>query len=189
MRVIATDLPGVLLVDPDVHRDPRGFFLESFHARKYAALGIGGPFVQDNHSASVARTLRGLHLQVREPQGKLVRVLTGEVLDVAVDVRQGSPTFGRWTGSRLSADNFLQCFVPPGFGHGFYVLSDTAQIEYKCTTFYDALSEITIAWNDPELAIDWPDDHPLLSAKDAAAPRLSGVIDRLPRYGELSARG
>ncbi|HSL23670.1 MAG TPA: dTDP-4-dehydrorhamnose 3,5-epimerase [Vicinamibacterales bacterium] len=182
MRVVPTELPGVLLIEPDVHRDNRGFFLESFHAAKYDALGIRGPFVQDNHSLSGPRTLRGMHLQLREPQGKLVRVLEGEVLDVAVDVRRGSPAFGRWVATRLSAGNFRQCFVPPGFAHGFYVLSDRAQVEYKCTSFYDPASEIGIAWNDPEIGIEWPDDRPVLSPKDAALPTLSAAFDRLPAY-------
>lgn len=182
MKVVPTILPGVLLVEPDVYRDNRGFFFESFHAAKYEAVGIRGPFVQDNQSSSIARTLRGMHLQLREPQGKLVRVLEGEVLDVAIDVRRGSPAFGRWVANRLSADSFRQCFVPPGFAHGFYVLSDRAQVEYKCTSFYDPASELGIAWNDPEIGIEWPDDRPVLSAKDAALPTLSATLDRLPAY-------
>jgi dTDP-4-dehydrorhamnose 3,5-epimerase len=186
MRVTPTELPEVLLVEPDVHRDARGFFLESFHSRKYEAFGIPGPFVQDNHSASAAGTLRGLHLQVKQPQGKLVRVVAGEVLDVAADVRRGSPTFGRWVAVRLSAENFLQCFVPAGFAHGFCVLSETAHLEYKCTSFYDPADEIGIAWNDPELRIAWPIERPLLSAKDAALPTLAEVGERLPRYEATS---
>jgi dTDP-4-dehydrorhamnose 3,5-epimerase len=180
MRAVPTGLPQVLVIEPDVYRDGRGFFLESYHATKYDELGIPGPFVQDNHSKSRARTLRGLHMQVRKPQGKLVRTIEGEVLDVAVDVRRGSPTFGRWVSVRLSADNFRQCFIPPGFAHGFYVLSDEAQIEYKCTSPYDPGGELGIIWNDPELAIDWPDREPILSGKDAALPRLADVLDRLP---------
>jgi dTDP-4-dehydrorhamnose 3,5-epimerase len=180
MRAVPTGLPQVLVIEPDVYRDGRGFFLESYHATKYDELGIPGPFVQDNHSKSRARTLRGLHMQVRKPQGKLVRAIEGEVLDVAVDVRRGSPTFGRWVSVRLSADNFRQCFIPPGFAHGFYVLSDEAQIEYKCTSPYDPGGELGIIWNDPELAIDWPDREPILSGKDAALPRLADVLDRLP---------
>ncbi len=180
MRVMSTALPGVLLIEPDVYRDRRGFFLESFHAEKYRAAGIPGPFVQDNHSLSGARTLRGLHLQSAHPQGKLVRVVAGEVFDVAVDVRRGAPSFGRWVGVRLSSDNFLQCYVPPGFAHGFYVLSETAQFEYKCTTFYDPADEIGIVWNDPAIGIEWSDREPVLSAKDAALPRLEEVMERLP---------
>lgn len=182
MRVLPTALPDVLLVEPDVYRDARGFLFEAFHAHKYEALGIPGPFVQDNQSVSVAGTLRGLHLQVGEPQGKLVRAIAGEVLDVAVDVRRGSPAFGRWVAVRLSAENFLQCYVPPGFAHGFYVLSESAQVEYKCTNFYDPASEVGIAWNDRELGIDWPVKQPLLSPRDAALPPLADVMDRLPRY-------
>jgi dTDP-4-dehydrorhamnose 3,5-epimerase len=180
MRLIQTELPGVVLVEPVVHRDSRGFFLEVYHAERFREIGLGVPFVQDNHSRSGARTLRGLHLQIRQPQGKLVRATSGEILDVAVDVRRGSPTFKRWVAVRLSAANFLQCYIPPGFAHGFYVLGDHAEVEYKCTAPYDRLSEIGIAWNDPDLAIDWPDREPVLSAKDAALPRLAAVIDQLP---------
>lgn len=182
MRVVQTDLPGVLIVEPDIHRDDRGFFLESYHAEKYGGLGITGPFVQDNHSKSRARTLRGLHLQLRKPQGKLVRVIEGEVIDVAADVRRGSPTFGRWISARLSADNFRQCYIPPGFAHGLYVLTDEAQVEYKCTSPYDAAGELGIIWNDPQLAIDWPDREPILSRRDATLPRLADILDRLPAF-------
>src|SRR5207244_5378443 len=131
----------------DVHADARGFFLETYHAGRYREHGIAGPFVQDNHSRSIGGTLRGLHLQRRRPQGKLIRVTEGEIFDVAVDVRRGSPTFGRWVGVRLSAKNFKQCFIPPGFAHGFCVVSAVAQVEYKCTDLYDRDSEIGIAWN------------------------------------------
>jgi dTDP-4-dehydrorhamnose 3,5-epimerase len=184
MRIVETDLPGVLLVQPQVFRDARGFFLEVYHHAKFRELGISAPFVQDNHSKSRARTLRGLHLQLREPQGKLVRVIAGEILDVAADVRPGSPTFGRSVIVRLSAENFLQCYIPPGFAHGFYVLSDEAEVEYKCTSFYDRASEVGIVWNDPQLAIAWPDSAPVLSEKDAALPRLADILERLPRYQE-----
>jgi dTDP-4-dehydrorhamnose 3,5-epimerase len=189
MRLLPCSLPEVLIIEPDVYRDARGFLVESFHARRYEALGIRGTFVQDNHSASVAPTLRGLHLQLQEPQAKLVRVVSGEVYDVAVDVRRGSPTFGQWVGVRLSAENFLQCFVPAGFAHGFCVLTERAQVEYKCTSFYNPAGEIGIAWNDPELKIDWPLGQPLLSARDAALPHLRQVMDRLPRYEELTRSG
>jgi dTDP-4-dehydrorhamnose 3,5-epimerase len=182
MQVRPTELPDVLIVEPDVYRDARGFFLESFNARKYEAHGIPASFVQDNHSSSVARTLRGLHMQISEPQGKLVRVVAGEVFDVAVDVRHGSPTFRRWVAVRLSADNFLQCYIPPGFAHGFCVLSERAQVEYKCTSFYSAAGEIGIAWNDPDVGVDWPVTQPLLSDRDASLPKLAEVMDRLPRY-------
>ena len=182
MRVEATSLPGVLIVEPDVHADGRGFFLETFQADRYREGGIPGPFVQDNHSRSAAGTLRGLHLQVRRPQGKLIRVVEGEIFDVAVDVRRGSPTFGRWVGVTLSAQNFKQVYVPTGFAHGFAVVSQAAQVEYKATDFYDPGAELGIAWNDPALAINWPSDTPILSARDARHPRLADVMDQLPSY-------
>ncbi len=187
MRVVSTDLPGVLVVEPDVHRDARGFFLETFHLDKYRVAGIPGPFVQDNQSSSVAGTVRGLHLQVgRRPQGKLVRVLEGAIYDVAVDVRRGSPTFGRWVGAWLSSDDFRQIYVPPGFAHGFAVTSPTAQIEYKCTDLYDPEGEIGIAWNDPAIGIEWPvhlfPGAPLLSSRDSLHPPLASLVDRLPIY-------
>jgi dTDP-4-dehydrorhamnose 3,5-epimerase len=182
MKFIETALPGVLLVEPDVHRDARGYFLESYHARKYQDHGIPGPLVQDNHSHSRRGTLRGLHAQGRQPQGKLIRAVDGEIFDVAVDIRHGSPSFGQWVGERLSGDNFRQLYVPPGFAHGFCVLSERVHVEYKCTDFYDPTDEIVIAWNDPDLAIAWPVTDPTLSARDAAAPRLAAILDRLPRY-------
>jgi dTDP-4-dehydrorhamnose 3,5-epimerase len=181
MRVTPTDLPGVIVIAPDVHRDGRGFFLESYHAARYREHGIEGPFVQDNHSRSVARTLRGLHLQLQRPQGKLVRVIEGEIFDVAVDVRIGSPTFGRWTGVSLTAETFEQVYVPPGFAHGFCVLSPIAQVEYKCTDLYDPASEVGIAWNDPAIGIRWPIDDPLLSARDQGHPTLATLMARLPK--------
>ena len=182
MEVIKTELPGVLVVQPDVHQDDRGFFLETYHVEKYRAAGIPESFVQDNHSRSVRGTLRGLHLQVGRPQGKLVRVIEGEILDVAVDVRVGSPSFGKWVSVALSAQNFKQCFVPAGFAHGFVVLSETAQVEYKCTDIYEKKSEIGIAWNDPDLAILWGVGEPLLSERDRSHPRLAAMRDRLPVY-------
>jgi dTDP-4-dehydrorhamnose 3,5-epimerase len=175
LKFLPTDIDGVLLVEPDVFRDPRGFFLETFHARKYREGGIAADFVQDNHSRSGRGTLRGLHSQLRRPQGKLVRAVRGEIFDVAVDLRPGSKTFGRWTGATLSEENFRQIWVPPGFAHGFCVLSEMAEVEYKCTDFYDKGDEIGILWNDPAIGIDWPVEEPLLSAKDAALPRLSEV--------------
>jgi len=181
VRIIPTDLSEVLIVEPDVIRDDRGFFLETYHADRYREHGIDGPFVQDNHSRSVARTLRGLHLQLRRPQGKLIRVIEGEVYDVAVDVRRGSPTFGNWVAVTLSAENFKQCYVPPGFAHGFCVLSPVAQVEYKCTDIYDPGGEIGIAWNDPQLAITWPIADPILSARDRRHPVLADV-QALPSY-------
>ena len=183
MRVVPTAIPDVLIVEPDIHHDGRGFFLETYHAERYRAQGIAGPFVQDNHSRSVGGTLRGLHLQLRRPQGKLIRVIEGEIFDVAVDVRRGSPTFGRWIGVTLSDANFKQVYVPPGFAHGFAVVSPIAQVEYKCTDLYDPSSEIGIAWNDPALAIAWPVADPILSARDGRHPPLADVTDRLPLRG------
>jgi dTDP-4-dehydrorhamnose 3,5-epimerase len=173
MRFTPTELPGVILVEPDVHRDSRGYFLETYHADKYYAGGLTMPFVQDNHSCSVRNTLRGLHLQLRNPQGKLIRVVEGEIWDVAVDVRSASPTFGCWTAAYLSAENFRQFYIPPGFAHGFCVTSDKAQVEYKCTAVYDPADEVGIAYNDPALAISWPVEHPLLSTRDKQNPLLS----------------
>ena len=180
MRFEPAPLAGVVVVKPDVHRDARGFFLETWHLEKYAAAGIRGPFVQDNHSHSTHGTLRGLHAQIRHPQGKLVRAVSGRMYDVAVDIRRGSPGFGRWFGVELSGENFRQLWIPPGFAHGFCVLSDEVDVEYKCTDVYDPGGEITIAWNDPAIGIAWPVSEPVLSAKDAAAPRLAELADRLP---------
>lgn len=155
MRIIRTELDGVVVIQPDVHRDGRGFFLETYHQDKYRACGIDAPFVQDNHSFSVAGTLRGLHFQRRHPQGKLIRVVEGEICDVAVDIRRGSPTFGRWIGKRLTAEGFEQLYIPPEFAHGFCVLSPTAHVEYKCTSLYDPSDEVGISWNDPALGVSW----------------------------------
>lgn len=182
MRVVPTDIPEVLVIEPDVHVDGRGFFVETYQAERYREHGIEGPFVQDNHSRSVAGTLRGLHLQLRRPQGKLIRVIEGEIFDVAVDVRRGSPTFGRWVGVTLTAENFRQCYVPHGFAHGFWVVSAIAQVEYKCTDLYDPASEVGIAWNDPALGISWPADQPLLSRRDSRHPTLTALMDKLPSY-------
>jgi dTDP-4-dehydrorhamnose 3,5-epimerase len=176
VKFLQTDLPGVMVVEPDVHRDARGFFLETFHARKYREGGIPYDFVQDNHSRSMRGTLRGLHAQRTRPQGKLVRALRGEIFDVAVDIRPGSKSFGGWTAAVLSEENFRQMFVPPGFAHGFCVLSDLAEIEYKCTDFYDRSDEIGVLWDSA--GIDWPVKEPLLSAKDAALPRLEDLRGR-----------
>ena len=181
MRVVPAAIPEILILEPDVHSDGRGFFLETYHADRYREHGIAGPFVQDNHSRSLAGTLRGLHLQLRRPQGKLIRVIEGEILDVAVDVRRGSPTFGRWVSVTLTAENFKQVYIPPGFAHGFCVVSPVAQVEYKCTDVYDPSSELGVAWNDPALAITWPVTQPLLSPRDSNHPTLAEVTDRLPR--------
>ena len=180
MRVEPSSLPGVLVIEPDVHEDSRGFFLETYHADRYREHGITVPFVQDNHSRSIGGTLRGLHLQVRRPQGKLIRVIEGEIFDVAVDVRRGSPTFGRWVGVNLSAANFRQCFIPPGFAHGFCVVTPVAQVEYKCTDVYDPGSEIGIAWNDPTIGIAWPLAAPTLSPRDNRLPLLDAIRPQLP---------
>ena len=171
MRVLPTELPEVLIIEPDVFRDARGFFLETFRADRYQKGGIPWSFVQDNQSRSVRGTLRGLHAQLRHAQGKLIRAISGEIFDVAVDIRPGSPTFGKWTGATLSADSFRQMFIPPGFAHGFCVLSDVAEIAYKCTDFYDRSDEIGARWDSA--GIEWPIKDPLLSAKDAALPTLS----------------
>ena len=182
MKFTKTELPGVILVEPDVHRDGRGFLLESYHSEKYAEGGVRERFVQDNHSLSERGTLRGLHAQLAWPQGKLVRVIEGEVLDVALDIRRGSPSFAKHTVATLSAESFRQLYIPPGFAHAFLVTSETAQVEYKCTDHYDPSSEISIAWNDPDLAIPWPISDPILSSKDAAAPQLRDLVERLPVY-------
>jgi dTDP-4-dehydrorhamnose 3,5-epimerase len=175
LKFVETEIPGVLIVEPDVFRDARGFFLETFHAAKYRQGGIAFDFVQDNHSRSMRGTLRGLHAQLRKPQGKLVRAVRGEIWDVAVDLRPGSKTFGRWTAATLNEENFRQIWVPPGLAHGFCVMSETAEVEYKCTDFYDKADEIGVAWNDPQIGIAWPLASPLLSAKDAALPSLAEV--------------
>ncbi len=185
MRVVPSELPEVLVIEPDVVRDGRGFFLETYHADRYDAHGIPGPFVQDNHSQSIGGTVRGLHLQRRRMQGKLIRVIEGEIYDVAVDVRRGSPTFGRWVAVTLSASNFKQCYIPPGFAHGFCVTSEVAQVEYKCTALYDPASELGIAWNDPTLAVAWPTSQPILSPRDSRNPTLTAQADQLPAYGTI----
>ena len=184
MKFELTALPGVIVVEPDVHLDSRGFFLETYHEEKYAAGGIGLRFVQDNHSRSSRGSLRGLHAQLDPAQGKLVRVISGEVWDVAIDARVGSPGFGRHVAATLSADNFRQLYVPPGFLHGFCVISEMAEVEYKVTAPYRPEGEIAVAWNDPELAIPWPVDAPVLSARDAAAPLLAEQRSWLPAWAD-----
>ena len=173
MNVIETSLPGVVIIEPKVFGDERGFFLETFQAERYKELaGIELDFVQDNHSRSAKGVLRGLHFQKTKPQGKLVRVVSGEVFDVAVDINPDSPTYGQYEGVILSAENKRQFWVPPGYAHGFLVLSDTADFEYKCTDYYDPADEGSLLWNDSEVGIDWPIKNPQLSAKDAIAPTL-----------------
>ena len=179
MRFVATPLPGVIQIEPDVHRDARGFFLETYQAERYREGGIRETFVQDNHSRSAQGTLRGLHIQLPSAQGKLVRAIEGEIWDVAVDVRRGSPAYGRHFGVKLTAEGFEQLYVPPGLAHGFVVLSEVAQVEYKCTRLYDPKAELTIAWDDPDLAIPWPARNPLLSERDRRGARLRDVQDRL----------
>lgn len=177
MNVVDTPLPGVKLIEPTVFGDERGFFMETWNARAFTAAGLDLTFVQDNHSRSARGVLRGLHFQIVNPQGKLVRVSHGAVFDVAVDVRRSSPTFGRWVGYELSAANKRLLWVPPDFAHGFVVLSDFADFQYKCTALYDPPAERAVRWDDPALAIDWPLDGmvPTLSAKDAAAPLLAAA--------------
>jgi dTDP-4-dehydrorhamnose 3,5-epimerase len=173
MNVLPTELPGVLIVEPRVFGDGRGFFFESYQQRRYAEAGIPGPFVQDNVSRSARGILRGLHFQHPRAQGKLVMVLAGSVFDVAVDVRRGSPTFGKWVGVELSGENKRQLWIPPGFAHGFCVTSESADFAYKCTDFYAPEHEHTVAWNDPRIGIRWPVEQPQLSTKDAAGKPLA----------------
>ena len=173
MNILKTILPGCVIIEPKVFGDDRGFFLETFHTARYKQLaGINMPFVQDNHSRSLKGVLRGLHFQKTKPQGKLVRVVRGEVFDVAVDIRRESATFGKWEGVILSEKNKKQFWVPPGFAHGFMVLSDVADFEYKCTDYYDPSDEGSILWNDPDLDIKWPLMNPILSDKDSKASKL-----------------
>ncbi len=170
MQFIPTAIPEVLSIEPRVFQDDRGFFLETYQAQKYAAAGIAQPMVQDNHSGSRQGVLRGLHYQIHNPQGKLVRVVAGEIFDVAVDLRRSSPTFGQWVGVTLSAKNHRQLWIPAGFAHGFYTVSEWAEIVYKVTDYYDPKSERTVMWNDPQIGIRWPlrdGVPPLLSPKDS----------------------
>lgn len=176
MRFIPTSIPDIILIEPKVFGDARGFFMETYQAQRFAEAGIPADFVQDNHSGSRQGTLRGLHYQIQQAQGKLVRVIAGEIYDVAVDLRRSSPTFGRWIGVTLTAENKQQLWVPPGFGHGFYVLSEWAEIHYKATDYYAPQWERTILWDDPALGIPWPlieDQAVLLSPKDAQGSHLA----------------
>ncbi len=179
MKVLPTELPEVLIIESHVYQDNRGFFLETYHAQKYRDAGIPETFVQDNHSRSVGHTLRGLHAQRRHPQGKLVRTVQGEIFDVAVDIRPHSKTFCQWVGVLLSAQNFRQLYIPPGFAHGFCTMSDSAEVEYKCTDFYDPDDEIGIRWNDPRIGIAWPVTDALLSDRDRTAPSISEILHLL----------
>jgi dTDP-4-dehydrorhamnose 3,5-epimerase len=178
--VTATPLDGVIIVEPKVFGDQRGFFMETYHENRYKDAGISISFVQDNISFSVQGTLRGLHFQHPHGQAKLVQVLQGEIFDVAVDIRHGSPDFGRWTGVTLSADNRRQLYIPRGFAHGFCVLSETALFSYKCSDFYVPEAEGGICWNDPDLGIEWPVTNPILSDRDRTYPKLKEIaVDRL----------
>ena len=181
-------IPEVILVEPVVFGDKRGFFLETYSEEKYARGGISVHFIQDNLSLSCRDTIRGLHVQTLKPQAKLVRVVAGEILDVAVDVRIGSPTFGAWVGAILSSTNHHQLFVPPGFAHGFAVRSDEAIVEYKVSEPYDPNGDISIAWNDPEIGVDWGCESPIVSEKDATAPRLSGSGTHLGTLADSLAK-
>jgi dTDP-4-dehydrorhamnose 3,5-epimerase len=184
MNVKETKLPGVLILEPDVFSDERGFFLETWNAEHYESAGIRGPFVQDNISSSSKGVLRGLHFQYPQPQGKLIQVLSGKVVDVAVDIRVGSATFGQWVSEVLSGENHRQMYVAPGFAHGYCVISETALFSYKCTDFYNPATERGIIWNDGDLNIDWPIKEPILSPKDADYPRLKDFPPgKLPPLG------
>lgn len=182
MRFLETEISGVVAVEPLVHSDGRGFFLETYHEPRYREHGIPERFVQDNHSRSAGGILRGLHAQSPNAQGKLIRCIEGSIWDVAVDVRLGSPTFGRHVAAELSAENFRQLYVPPGLLHGFCVTSEVAQVEYKCTAVYDPAADFSVRWDDPELEIPWPVADPILSDKDRDAPLLRDVRDRLLEY-------
>ncbi len=190
MRFMQTALPEVLVVEPDVFGDARGWFQETWSEARYREAGITLPFVQDNLSSSTRGILRGLHLQSPHEQGKLVWVPEGAVFDVAVDVRHGSPSFGRWVGVELTSENHRQIWIPPGFAHGFAVTSDRCLFAYKCTDVYAREDELGIRWDDPDIGIRWPIERPTLSPKDATSPRLRDLDpERLPRYGAAAARG
>ncbi|MFZ2956185.1 MAG: dTDP-4-dehydrorhamnose 3,5-epimerase [Candidatus Ozemobacteraceae bacterium] len=181
MKFIETPIPGLVLIEPNVFKDPRGFFMETYHRKKFAEGGIDVDFVQDNHACSGKGTMRGLHFQNPHPQGKLVRVIVGEVYDVTVDLRPDSSTFGKWHGVELSAENKRFLYVPPGFAHGYCVTSDVAEFVYSCTDFYSPQCEGGIIWNDSELAIPWPIKEPILSPKDKLLPTLAEFRRRLTK--------
>jgi dTDP-4-dehydrorhamnose 3,5-epimerase len=182
LKITPTRIPDVLLVEPQVFGDSRGYFFESWHAQKYADQGLNAQFVQDNQSRSHRGVLRGLHYQLQQPQGKLVSVLAGSVFDVAVDIRRGSPSFGQWVGVELSADNHRQLYIPPGFAHGFCVLSDTADFYYKCTDYYAPQYEHGLLWNDADIGIVWPGSEFIVSEKDRNSRTLAQLHDDLPVY-------
>lgn len=185
MKIQQTSLPGVLVIEPRVFTDERGFFLETFNAERFAQHGLPSVFVQDNLSRSRAGVLRGLHYQLRRPQGKLVTVVTGEVFDVALDIRRGSPTFGRWYGRRLSGERPEFMWIPPGFAHGFCVLSPSADFLYKCTDVYVPTDDHGIVWNDPAVGIEWPTEAPRLSQKDSSLAVLDPSREDLPVYADV----
>jgi dTDP-4-dehydrorhamnose 3,5-epimerase len=186
MNIKETNLPGVLILEPKVFSDDRGYFLETWNSTRYEQAGIPGPFVQDNISFSKKGILRGLHFQYPQSQGKLIQVLSGEVLDVIVDIRVGSPTYGQWFGEVLSESNHRQIYVPPGFAHGYCVTSETALFSYKCTDFYNPATEHGIIWNDPDIGIEWPIAQPILSPKDAVYPRLKDLKpENVPQFGGI----
>ena len=180
MEIIKTSIPEVIVFVPPVFTDSRGYFLETYQQQKYAEAGISKPFVQDNQSYSTKNVLRGLHFQLRYPQAKLVRVTQGSVFDVAIDLRKNSPTFGKWHGEILSAENKKQMYIPENFAHGFCILSDSAEFVYKCTDFYVPGDESGLIWNDSQLGIKWPIEQPILSDKDAVLPSLADVLELLP---------
>jgi len=182
--VIPCSIPDVLLIEQDLFGDERGFFMETWNAEKYQTHDINLPFVQDNHSRSSCGVLRGLHYQLKQPQGKLVRVTSGAVFDVAVDIRLGSPTFGQWTGVELTGKNYRQLYIPPGFAHGFCVLGDSADFLYKCTDFYQPEDEYGIIWNDQDIGIEWPEMEFVVSEKDSMNKSLTELMDLglLPKY-------
>jgi dTDP-4-dehydrorhamnose 3,5-epimerase len=182
MNIRETSLPGVLLLEPKVFRDERGFFIETFNTRSLAGSGVPAEFVQDNHSRSTHGVVRGLHYQLRSPQGKLVHVARGRIFDVAVDIRLGSPHFGEWFGTELDDENLASLWIPPGFAHGFCVLSDVADVIYKCTTLYDPADDRGILWNDPAVGIEWPVESPIVSLKDSRLRKLSDTRFDLPRF-------
>jgi len=182
MNVIPTPLPGVLLIEPQVFADSRGYFYESYQEARYRAQGVSAHFVQDNQSASTRGVLRGMHYQVERPQAKLVQVIQGEVFDVAVDIRQGSPHFGQWYGALLSSENKRQLYIPIGFAHGYYVTSETAVFQYKCSDYYHKAGERGVRWDDPGIGIVWPGHTPILAERDAAFPLLAEIGADLPRY-------
>lgn len=183
MKIHTTSIEGILIIEPEIFKDNRGLFLETYNEKKFKEAGIRSRFVQDNNSYSMGGVIRGLHYQLKNPQGKLIHVKQGAIFDVAVDIRLGSPTFSKWIGFHLSAEDRRQIFIPEGFAHGFYVLSERASVDYKCTAFYAPEDEYGIRWNDPEIAIDWPTKNPILSEKDAHYPLLSNITEGLlPRW-------